>query len=122
MREIKFRAWKKECKSMVDVTYIDWNEKEVGYDEGDYFSFFISCILMQYTGLKDINNKEIYEGDIVAIDFMDMDSQLKKGVVTFIECGYCVDTGNSLIPLFSEIETKEVLGNIYENKELLEEL
>ncbi|HEY9570045.1 MAG TPA: YopX family protein [Metalysinibacillus sp.] len=127
MRENKFRAWVKELGTLANVVAINFEIGKVVLDietEGTYWwhtsTFDLKdVVLMQYTGLKDKNDVEIYDGDIVAIDFMDMDSQLKKGVVTFIECGYYVDTGNSLIPLFGEIETKEVLDNIYESPELL---
>jgi uncharacterized phage protein (TIGR01671 family) len=124
MREIRFRAWHKSKGIMRVVahisnlltvgTYVDvrMNEPdtitkiEEAWDEGDY-------ILMQYTGLRDKNGKEIYEGDILSHKFFSRPVQ-----VTFLRNGdyeelfYDVeaDTGENIF---------EVIGNIYENPDLL---
>lgn len=137
MREIKYRAWDKKLKEMFLVHELVFNrfdgapttikgythdEKDVWNVHGGHFMKYANAPryeLLEYTGLKDKNGKEIYEGDIVKVDFMDMVSPVEIGAVTFIECGYYVDTNKSLISLFDEIQTKEVLGNIYENPELL---
>ena len=112
MREIKFRVWdKNECKMKVVK---EMNLKEVNLIN-DLFP------LMQYTNCCDINGKEIYEGDIVettrALNHI-------VGVVTMIKgCWYIQDGKDSyyrLIPRFGTAENK-VIGNIYENKNLLEE-
>lgn len=111
MREIKFRVWNKnECKMQVVK---EMNLKEVNLIN-DLFP------LMQYTNCYDINGKEIFEGDIVettrALNHI-------VGVVTMIKgCWYIQDGKDSyyrLIPRFGTAENK-VIGNIYENKELLE--
>lgn len=127
MRDIKFRAWNKEQNIM-------YHNAQNTYDFGccsgyggcpeDHFGVVIQnkdYILMQYTGEKDINGIEIYEGDIV-----ETTRELNHivGVVTMIKgCWYIQDGKDSyyrLIPRFGTAENK-VIGNIYENKNLLEE-
>lgn len=110
MREIKFRVWdKNECKMKV--------VKEMNLKEANLINDLFP--LMQYTNCCGINGKEIYEGDIVettrALNHI-------VGVVTMIKgCWYIQDGKDSyyrLIPRFGKAEN-EVIGNIYENKELL---
>lgn len=69
-REIKFRAWLKDDKRMVEVRSIDFHEEGniITVNYNDIFGFELNeneIELMQYTGLKDKNGKEIYEGDVV---------------------------------------------------------
>ena len=113
-REIKFRAWDKEAKIMRGVSGYRMNEDiqkrvyilqagnqdiEIPFDELE---------LMQFTGLKDKNGKEIYEGDIVKWDKVSGEVKMRNASWIF-EDGWLLD-----IP-----EGVEVIGNIYENKELL---
>ncbi|EAH0800215.1 hypothetical protein JJN99_01525 [Listeria monocytogenes] len=76
----------------------------------------------QFTGLTDENGKKIFEGDIVEIDVHDhLDWNVIKGKVIFLEGVWLVtDSGSFAIPLWSEINEIEVIGNIHENPELLE--
>ena len=134
MREIKFRAWLKEEKKMVNVETIDFTDKSIQYLEKNEFinayllrrMIFGDIELMQYTGLKDKNGKEIYEGDIIKYKFP-YDKRLKhispvKFLKTEASFGIKDRYGNE-IPLYTISANNyfEVIGNIYENKNLLEE-
>ncbi|MGL6032426.1 MAG: YopX family protein [Kurthia gibsonii] len=63
MREIKFRAWEMNYKEIIDVDSINFESKIINTECA--WRMFSEVILMQYTGLKDKNGREIYEGDIV---------------------------------------------------------
>ncbi|MCG2495210.1 YopX family protein [Staphylococcus epidermidis] len=115
----KFRAWDKNNKYM---KYTDKNLVVCFSDEGasavDHITFGHSCTcmedieLMQSTGLKDINGVEIYEGDILK-------TSIKNLVVEWVPKGACWGIGCHY--LFHYYETSEVIGNIYENPDLLED-
>ncbi len=106
MRQIKFRVWDKELKTLgsVDHLYIP--------SEGIQSNF-----LMQYTGLVDKNGKEIYEGDIVKgdagiciIEWNEVDTDRSWELAV----GFRISFG-----MTSQSSKCEVIGNIYENPELL---
>lgn len=126
MREIKFRAWDKENKKMMKVSSISLENKEIAVkDFGTYHFFRIKDIeLMQYIGLKDKNNKEIYEGDIVLVK--PGGTSTYKTVVKFKEGAFIASLidGEDYIYIFNrgfDSNDFEIIGNIYKNKKLLEE-
>ena len=123
MREIKFRAWIKEKKVIFEVILIDYVTKKVTYIVeriGHLLNIrhdkFNDVELMQYTGLKDKNGKEIYEGDIFHIG----DKKILY-VVEWIDCGLKGKQirNKSCIGLDYWKDDIEVIGNIYENPELI---
>ncbi|KHO63375.1 phage uncharacterized protein TIGR01671 [Thermoanaerobacter sp. YS13] len=127
MREIKFRAWHKERKEMyyqdkpiqADFIFMG-NTLAVDCKQIKEFIPYEKVVLMQYTGLKDKNNKEIYEGDIVRyFDGMTGGIYFDEEFAAFrIEWLKCDKYSN-----IEEIIAKncEVVGNIFQNPELLEE-
>ena len=129
MREIKFRAWLKEERKMVNVEtlFIGINRLCFGNSKTEdlFFRDFEEVELMQYTGLKDKNGKEIYEEDIVLVKPGGV-STWYKTVVEFKEGAFIASLidGEDYIYIFNrgfDSNDFEILGNIYENKNLLEE-
>lgn len=126
-REIKFRAWDSYNESLVKVLELKFDAK-IAYveslrelNEGERYDIsFDNLKLLQYTGLKDMNGVDIYEGDVIS------DNISMVGVVEFKKSAYRVNYKNNSCKWFidyieSEIKTIEIIGNIYENKNLLEE-
>lgn len=124
MREIKFRAWHKEEKIMGEVLGIDILHKEIFFSNEDVDCYehtdFKDVELMQYTGLYDKKGKEIYEGDIVklranhGIGIIRYSDEWGAFVVEYIKTRPLVVLGMNYYK-----EDIEILGNIYENPELL---
>ena len=117
MIEIKFRAWVDE-KMQKTLTIREIGL--LGYKISD------NAILMQYTGLKDKNGVEIYEGDIIKIEkcFTNGVDKLSDhiGEIKYLNCRFMATDEylNSLCP-YTYKNQIEVIGNIYENPELLRE-
>ena len=125
MREIKFRAWDKENEKMMKVSSLHLENKEISVKENGTFRLFRMQDLMQYTGVKDKNGKEIYEGDIVKIikseGYGECYEQVKyTGKIEYCVSEFRVQPLNLRLSDESIVEI-EVIGNIYENKNLLEE-
>ena len=109
MREIKFRAWDKLAKSMYQVQSL------TTYKGADDILCKKDCEIMQYTGLKDENKKEIYEGDIIKWGEKIFVVEWSKTGAYFK--GRYTNLGYDL--LCNCFRNNEVIGNIYENPELL---
>ena len=118
MREFKFRVWIKQWQKMQKISSIDWSFGDI-YIEADLhlYSFQIDEVeLMQFTGLKDKYGKEIYEGDIVSHP----NPTLNKAEIKFTKGIFRIvakDGRDDLLYYCHNII--EVIGNIYENPELL---
>jgi len=130
MREIKFRAWDKIHKEMSTwpSLYDNPNLWEYILSHNEQFENWIGdIVLMQYTGLKDKNGTEIYEGDILLFNNSHNGMNRKwKCVVKYrggsFVCEYPVDGVYNHFDSWNVPKvTWEVIGNIYENPELLEE-
>lgn len=120
MREIKFRAWDRKGKRMLQravpgtVTYFDDNGNAEAAD----------CDVMQYTGLKDKNGKDVFEGDIIRFTVPSGKVQTAEVVWYEDKLKFCKTlVGRTKYSGLTNPKRKhvnfEVIGNIYENPELL---
>jgi uncharacterized phage protein (TIGR01671 family) len=113
MREIKFRVWNKEMETMSS----NWFALNclVHHEEGK--KSLIKNVVMQFTGLKDKNGVEIYEGDICRLDSWTP----SICEVLFDRGGFCFrsNVNDSYYNDCKYLENSVVIGNIYENPELL---
>lgn len=138
-REIKFRVWDKTSESMLyqddfERVELDTKNKMVAliaeeesnkphyvldYEDG------IEAEIMQYTGLKDVNGKEVYEGDIVSF-YNDEEYMFKStnALVIYESAAFILEHEKLGKEYLGEVDIEgmcvKVIGNIYENPELLE--
>jgi len=134
-RELKFRAWCNTQKVMVydneDFSYDYWDglsQSNVGMVNGllaGEISEFHEYIWMLYTGLKDKNGKEIFEGDIVKHFGQHDNEGINSPHISIFEVQYlenmaCFFPFNDLSWGSIDSEDYEIIGNIFENPELLE--
>ena len=123
MREFKFRAWDTEKQEMATVNFIGLNDYEVGMEDEECrrwrATYPYVCRLMQYTNLKDKNGKEIYEGDILKVKLDGGEANLyvkyTNGEYRVVNEGRWEDSLYAYM-YFGDVE---IVGNIYENKDLL---
>jgi uncharacterized phage protein (TIGR01671 family) len=119
MRKIKFRIWDKHqfkflynwqeiIKGHIDSFNTDINPKNINALEDELLVF------QQYTGLKDINGKEIYEGDILQIQNGNIGAVVYYGLEYYIKINESTHVTFHLKP--------NILGNIYENPEILKNI
>ena len=122
MREIKFRAFIKELNEIREVEYINFWKKNISYPNKFCKEYYLNADfdeieLMECTGLKDMKGKEIYEGDII---------KFLNGIFEVI---WCNEKASFMLKnkeykeflnfIYENNNGMEIVGNIYENPELL---
>ena len=115
MTELKFRAW--------DYNEMSYNITKLKCNNGLVEGFYLDDVynfghIMQYTGLKDINGKEIYEGDIIKKIGLEINFIVVFNCVSF--CIQDYENPHHNLSLLDCDACFEIIGNIYENPELLE--
>ena len=118
-REIKFRAWVKKDKEIVEILYLETREDglvAVLYKDNSKITLGKYAIkIMQNTGLKDSEGYEIYEDDIV---WNEWDEEYQ--VVIFDEGEYKLMGESHMQSLYNNLDYIDVRGNVYENLEIIE--
>lgn len=132
-REIKFRVWDKNTKKFLfqedfairgDGLYIltwDWHHdygKSWGFPRDDEY------VIQQYTGLEDKNGKEIYEGDFIKYEHPNDDQCVSRNTTNIVLVRWSEENednhpGFRIVDLWGQYGEREVVGNIFENPELL---
>ena len=120
MRDIKFRTYVRFLREMHEVREMIFDKGAVMIDAYQYGLDRDDAPAMQFTGLKDVNGVEIYEGDLVK---KDDDKFVKAGVVSFIHGCWMVasKSGEQYFNLHWHLSQVEVIGNIHQHPELLEQ-
>lgn len=124
MREIKFRIWNNHAE---EIAYNEFwvNGSSIVYDDGKSYNdreLDNDLVVMQYTGLKDKNEKDIYEGDILKNESEAPTNIIERGVVVFDGGGFMMaekKQKGALGYYLHKLSCVEIIGNIYQNPELL---
>lgn len=124
MREIKFRAWDTVNKKMYSAEELGQDEMQINPDGRGFFNasnvsprlsqYYNHLLPLEYIGMRDESGKEIYEGDILEYDTK---SGLSKSVVKYQDKLGAFVIGD--VNLIFEFKPVKVIGNIYDNPELL---
>lgn len=134
MREIKFRAWDKAIKNWEDFALWSFetdndDSKVLELCGKSLVSNEQGIILQQYSGLKDENGKEICEGDIVSYKNPKYRGVVRFGQFSWFDygeseygTGFYIDMINTHVEALYATQNLKVIGNIYENPELVENL
>ncbi len=129
MRELKFRAWDRENEKMYFSNWqwfywtpflvLDWdgwsiNKSERKFEKIECLTSYKKWFLMQWTGLRDMNDKEIYEGDIFKKDNTIWEIKWNSYTASFnMYYNYLWDE------VCDTLRNFEIIWNIYENPELI---
>jgi len=123
MRELKFRVWDKERSEFFFPGELRIQYNQIGWTADHYLDidcdrFVDDYVIQQYTGLKDKNGKEIYEGDIVGGKGTWIGKKPYTGIIHWNHSYFAIGEYKLFI---MEDETLKVIGNIFENIELLKD-
>jgi uncharacterized phage protein (TIGR01671 family) len=133
MREIKFRAWEKNLKEIIPVKDINFESGMINTNCA--WRLFDEIVLMQYTGMKVNGDQPLYEGDIVPVTVPIHNGwkqgwkyfkknavvEYKESEMRFMLVATVEGLGRQYVPFDKSIrQSYKIIGNIYENPELLE--